>query len=258
MNKNSLLSSFSRNIILQLVKSEFKLRYQNSYLGYLWTLFKPLMLFGVIYLVFSNFLKSAIPNFPLYLLIGVIIWNYFQEATLIGLDSLISKRDLITKIDFPRATIIIASVLGSSLTFLLNLIIVFIFLILSNISLGLETLYLFWIIILLYFFITGIIFLLTRLYLRFFDLKHIWEVLLQMIFWLTPIVYDLSIVPENLQKFLQLNPLAHFINAVRMLFLSRQIPSLQGNLLLLFFATASFTIGYFVFQRQERFIAEKL
>jgi ABC-2 type transport system permease protein len=121
-------------ILAELVKSEFKLRYQNSFLGYFWTLIKPLLLFGVIYLVFSVFMQSPIPNYPVYLLLGIILWNFFAEATLIGMNSLMAKRDLITKIFFPRSIIIFASTLSSLVTLLLNLVIFFIFMIVSRIA----------------------------------------------------------------------------------------------------------------------------
>jgi ABC-type polysaccharide/polyol phosphate export permease len=248
----------SFNIIVQLVKSEFKLRYQNSYLGYLWTLFKPLMLFGVIYLVFSVFMKSSIPHYPEYLLLGIIIWNYFSEGTLMGMNSLITKRDLITKIYFPREILVIASTLSSSITFFLNLFIFLIFLLVSQNFPGLEALFFFWYALLLYIFITGITFILATLYIYFHDLQHIWEVLLQIFFWLTPIIYQTSIVPLTYHRYIFLNPMARFIEYSRDIFIHHHIPSLYLNLILLAMSMGIFVCGYLLFKSQERKIAEKL
>jgi len=252
-----LLGKQDLQIIKELVKSEFKLRYQNSYLGYLWTLFKPLMLFGVIYIVFSIFMRSAIPNYPTYLLLGIIIWNYFSEATLIGMNSLISRRDLITKIYFNRAILVIASTLSSLITMFLNLA-VFIALLIATQGIGPEAFLFILYAILLYLFTTGITFILAYLYIYFHDLQHIWEVLLQIGFWLTPIIYSLSIVPEIYHRYIFLNPLARFIEYSRDIFISHHLPELKLNLVLILMSFLTFIVGYKLFKSQEHTIAEKI
>lgn len=257
---SSHIKNFPHNwsIIRELVKSDFKLRYKASLLGYLWTLFKPLMLFSVIYLVFSVFLKNLMENYAVYLLLGIVLWTFFSEATMTGMNSLISKRDLITKIYFPRENIIIASVLSSFITLLLNLIIFVVFFFGSGLLPGWSTLLFIPYLVLLFLFTAGLTFILATLYARFHDLGHIWEVILQILFWLSPIVYDLSFVPVAYQKWLYLNPLTQFISYSRRIFLINQMPSLKQHLILIVISLGTFAIGFFFFKKREYSIAETI
>jgi ABC-2 type transport system permease protein len=246
------------SIIWELVKGDFKLRYKGSLLGYFWTLFKPLMLFGVIYLVFSVFLKNPMVNYAVFLLLGIVLWTFFSEATMTGMNSLISKRDLITKIYFPRENIVLASVLSSFITLALNLIIFGVFYFGAGLLPGWTTLLFIPYLILLFLFTAGLTFILASLYARFHDLGHIWEVLLQVLFWLSPIVYDLSFVPESYRQWLYLNPLTQFISYSRRIFLINQSPSFKQNFILLIISAGTFALGYFFFKKQEYAIAETI
>jgi len=245
-------------ILTELVKSEFKLRYQNSFLGYFWTLIKPLLLFGVIYLVFSVFMQSPIPNYPVYLLLGIILWTFFSEATLIGMNSILAKRDLITKIYFPRSIIIFASTISSLITLLLNLVIFFVFMLISHVPIQAEALFFIVYIIELYMVTTGVTFFLSALYLHFRDFQHIWEILLQIGFWLTPIIYTVSIVPVQYHRYIFLNPLARIIEYSRDIFINHHIPDLGLNLVLLLMAVVIFGGGYWFFKAKSSQIAEKI
>lgn len=246
------------NIIRELVISEFKLRYQNSYLGYLWTLFKPMLLFGVIYLVFSVFMKSPIENYPIYLLLGILIWNFFSEATLIGMNTFLTKRDLVTKIYFPRANLIFASTISSLITLLLNLIIFFIFLGFSGVNPGPEAFFFILYLFEVYLIAAGVTFMLASLYLNFKDLQHIWEILLQIGFWLTPIIYSVTIVPFEYHRYIFFNPLARIIEYSRDIFIRHNIPDFHLNFVLLAMTMVIFGGGYWIFKKNEPEIAEKL
>jgi ABC-type polysaccharide/polyol phosphate export permease len=251
-------TSKSLRIVKELVIAEFKLRYQNSYLGYFWTLIKPLMLFGVIYLVFSVFMKSPVENYAMYLLLGVIIWNFFAEATLIGMNTFLSKRELVTKIYFSRAALVFASTISSLITLLLNLVIFFIFLGVSGVVPGWEALFFILYMAELYLIATGITFMLASLFIHFYDLQHIWEILLQIGFWLTPIIYPITIVPVEYHRYIFLNPLARIIEYSRDIFIRHHIPSLTLNLVLGFMTLLIFGAGYAIFRTQQGKIAEKL
>lgn len=246
------------NIIRELVISEFKLRYQNSYLGYFWTLIKPMLLFGVIYLVFSVFMKPPVENYAIYLLLGVLIWNFFTEATLIGMNTFITKRDLVTKIYFSRSALIIASTLSSLITFILNLLIFFVFMAIARIMPGPEALFFFLYLIEMYLIATGVVFILASLYIHFRDMQHIWEILLQIGFWLTPIVYPVTVATIEVQRFIFLNPFARIIEYSRDIFIRHHIPSLYLNTILFLMTVVIFCAGYAIFKTQEKKIAEKL
>jgi len=245
-------------IIGELVKAEFKLRYQNSYLGYIWTLVKPLMLFGVIYLVFSVFMRYPVDDYPIYLLLGIIIWNFFSEASLIGMNTFLSKRQLVTKINFPLSALVIASTLSSLVTLLLNMVVFFVFLLVSGVVPGPEAFFFILYLLELYLVVTGISFILATLFVRFRDLQHIWEILLQIGFWLTPIIYPITIVPVEYHRLIFLNPLARIIEYSRDIFIRHHIPSLGLNLVLAVMSVVIFAAGYAIFRSRRKTIAERL
>lgn len=248
----------SLRIVKELVVAEFKLRYQNSYLGYFWTLVKPLMLFSVIYLVFSIFMQSPVENYAIYLLLGVVIWNFFSEATLIGMNTFLQKREMVTKIYFSRAALVFASTVSSLITLLLNLIIFFIFLGVSGVSPGPEALFFFLYLAELYLIATGVTFMLASLYIYFKDLQHIWEILLQIGFWLTPIIYPITIVPFQYHRFIFFNPLSRVIEYSRDIFIRHHIPEAGLNIVLAAMTLVIFLGGYAIFRTQQSKIAENL
>ena len=217
-----------------------------------------MLLFGVIYVVFSLFMPSPVEHYPIYLLLGILLWNFFQEATLIGMNTFISKRDLVTKIYFSRSTLIFASTLSSLITFLLNLVIFFLFLELNGIRPGPEALFFFFFLIETYMVATGVTFILASLYIHFRDLRHIWEIMLQVGFWLTPIIYPLSVVPQEYHRYIFLIPLARIIEYSRDIFIRHHIPNFHINGVLAAMALVIFFLGYGIFKTQEAKIAEKL
>ncbi len=245
-------------IIKELTVAEFKLRYQNSYLGYFWTLIKPLMLFGVIYLVFSVFMRYPVENYPVYLLLGIIVWNFFSEATLIGMNTFLTKRHLVTKIYFSRAALVFSSTISSMITLLLNMIIFFVFLAISGVWPGFEALFFLLYLVEIYLIVTGVTFALAAFTVKFHDLQHIWEMLLQIMFWLTPIIYPVTIVPVEYHRLIFMNPLARIIEYSRDIFIRHHIPELNLNLVLAAMAIVIFIAGYAIFRTQKDGIAEKL
>lgn len=249
---------YTLRIIRELVVSEFKLRYHNTFLGYFWTLIKPLLLFGVIYLVFSVFMRYPVENYAIYLLLGILIWNFFSEATLIGMNTFLTKRDLVTKINFSRSALIFASTISSMITLVLNMIIFFIFLLFAGVMPGWPALFFIIYLAEMYLIATGVTFVLAALYIHFRDLQHIWEILLQIGFWLTPIIYPVDIVPAKYHTLIYLNPLARVIEYCRDIFIRHHIPSLYLNTLLLVVSLIIFFAGFAIFKTQEDKIAEKL
>ncbi len=115
------------NLVKELTISDFKLKYQGSALGYVWSLLKPLLLFGVLYVVFSIFLRFDVEHYNLYLLLGIILWGYFSEGTTNAVGNIVGKSGLISRVNFPRSIIVIASTLTSLLTLLLNLLVFVVF-----------------------------------------------------------------------------------------------------------------------------------
>src|SRR5665213_419782 len=132
-----IFSKQNRALLSELVRTDFKLRYQGSALGYAWSLLRPLLLFVILYFVFVKVLKSGgnIPHFPVYLLLGIVIWNFFVEMTVQSLGSIVGRGDLIRKIRIPRWIIVFSSSLSAVINLLLNLVVVAIFMAINHVDL---------------------------------------------------------------------------------------------------------------------------
>lgn len=211
---------FSYPVVLlrELVVTDFKLRYQGSVLGYAWSLLRPLMLFLILYVVFVRFLKigNDVPHFPVYLLLGIVIWNFFVEMTVQSLGSVVARGDLIRKIRIPRWTIVISTSISASINLFLNLLVVAGFMIINHVGVMSTLAYLPLILLEVYILALGLSLLLSAAFVRYRDVSYIWEVFLQAGFYLTPILYPLSRIPNlTFQKVLMLNPMAQAIQDAR-------------------------------------------
>lgn len=210
-------NSHNRAILREMVRTDFKVRYQNSALGYLWSLLKPLFLFAIMYIVFTFIipLGGAVEHYPVYLLIGIVLWNFFTEATTMGTLSVVSRGDLIRKIRIPRYLLVITSSLSALINLSLSLTVVIIFALISGIAPSISWLLLIPLIAELFIFALGVSFLLSSLYVRFRDISYIWEIFIQAGFYATPIVYPLLNVPAHLHKWFFINPVAQIIQDAR-------------------------------------------
>ena len=208
-----------RTLLKQLVVTDYKLRYQGSILGYLWSLLKPLMLFGVLFIVFSYVipLGKGVPHFPVYLLLGIVVWTFFTEATSMGLNAIVGRGDLIRKVKISKATIVLSAVISAGVNFTFNLIVVAVFMVVNQVDVNWPLIWLVpFLLIELLMLALGLAFLLAALYVKFRDLGPIWEVLLQMLFYATPIIYPLSLVTAHqLAVLISLSPLAQIIQDLR-------------------------------------------
>ena len=220
MKLSNIVSRRNRILLRELVVTEFKLRYQGSVLGYLWSLLKPLFLFAVLYVVFVHFLRfgSDVEHFPVYLLLGIVMWTFFNEATSQGMQSIVSRGDLIRKINFPKYIIVISGTISALINLVFNLIIVGVFMLINKVDIS-ATIFLLPInIIELYIFSLAIAFFLGAAYVKFRDIGHIWDVLLQAAFYATPILYPLSMVTDfskTAGQIMLLSPVAQAIQDAR-------------------------------------------
>ncbi len=218
MSLKNLMSKENRALLSELVRTDFKLRYQGSVLGYAWSLLRPLFLFGILYVIFVKVLKSGggIPHFPVYLLLGVVLWNFFLEMTTQSLGSIVGRGDLIRKIRIPRWTIVFSSSISALISLGLNLLVVAVAMVLNHVDFMRTILLLPFILLEVYVLALGVSLFLSAAFVKFRDINYIWEVLLQAGFYLTPILYSLSIVPNvTYQKILLLNPMAQAMQDAR-------------------------------------------
>ena len=213
-----IITKENRALLLELVRTDFKLRYQSSVLGYLWSLLRPLFLFVILYFVFVNFLKIGqdVPHFPVYLLLGIVLWNFFVEMTMQSLGSIVGRGDLIRKIKIPRWIIVFSSSISASINLLLNLLVIVVFLLVNGVSIRASILWFPVDLLQIYVFALGVSFFLAAAFVKFRDISYIWEVLIQAGFYATPILYPVSKITDlNIQKLLFMNPLAVAIQNAR-------------------------------------------
>lgn len=233
MKLSNIFSRRNRILLRELVITDFKLRYQGSVLGYLWSLLKPLMLFAILYVVFVGFFKlgKGVEHYPVYLLLGIVMWTFFTEATLQGMSAIVSQGGLIRKINFPKYIIVISGTISALINLLINLVVVFFFLIINGVDLHWSLLVLPLNIIELYIFSLAMAFLLSAMYVKFRDISHIWEVVLQGAFYATPILYPVSMVvtfSPIVAKVLLLNPIAQIIQDARYNSVTHQAVTVWG------------------------------
>lgn len=220
-----LFSKQNRALLAELVRTDFKLRYQGSVLGYAWSLLRPLLLFLILYIVFVKFLKlgNGVPHFPVYLLLGIVIWNFFYEMTMQSLGAIVARGDLIRKIRIPRWIIIFSSSISALINLVLNLIVVAFFIAINHVELSASILLLPLILLEVYLLALGLSLFLSAMFVKFRDINYIWEVILQAGFYITPILYPLSRITNlKLQKFILINPMAQSIQDARYVAVTKQ------------------------------------
>lgn len=203
-----------------MVRTDFKLRYQSSVLGYLWSLLRPLMLSLTLYVVFVKFLKVGgdIRHYASYLLLGIMCWTFFTEVTTGGVGSVVSKGDLIRKISIPRYLTVLSSSASALINFVFNFFILALIMMITGVEIRASLLWLVPILLAqLYFFALSIAFILSAAFVKFRDISFMWEVFIQMFFYITPILYPVSFVLEKYPqaKIVLLNPIAQIIQDLR-------------------------------------------
>jgi ABC-2 type transport system permease protein len=253
-----------------LAVTDFKLRFFGSVLGYLWQLVRPLMLFGVLYVVFTQVIRigSDVELYPVALLLGVVLYSFVSEATSGALTSLVDRESLIRKIDFPRLSVPMASVLTALFNCLLNMLVVFVFLVAAGADVRWSWLELPFLIAALAGFVAGLGMLLASLYVTLRDMKPIWEVVLQVLFYASPIFYPIDVVIEQdqtLASLLMCNPFAVILQQARHALIAPSHPSAAeaiGDPALLLIpaaiTVAVIVVGFVHFRRTAPRIAEAL
>ena len=186
-------------------------------MGYLWSLLRPLFMFATLYVVFVYIfnLNKGIAHYPAYLLLGIVLWNFFTETTTIGMSSVVSRGDLIRKISIPRYLVVLSSSTSALINLGLNLLVVFGFVIANGVHPTLSWLLLPLLLVELFAFALAVAFLLSALYVKFRDISYIWEVFIQAAFYATPIIYSLSLVSERYRGWILMNPVAQIIQDAR-------------------------------------------
>jgi len=250
----------------ELALTYFKLKYQGSILGYLWSLVKPILLFLVLLFVFTRVFKvgGSIEHYPVYLLLGIVVWGFFSEMTVISMGAIVENGDLLRKVYFPRIVLVVARSITSLMIFILNLIVVLVFMLFEKIMPGVTAIFVLFLILELFILVTGVGLILSSLYVRYRDVAHIWEVGLTAAFYATPILYPLSLAPKRFASFLMLSPMAQIIQDMRFLLITKESATAIKMLpLVLVWVPYTlpfiiFVFGYWLFKKSSIKFAEEV
>jgi ABC-2 type transport system permease protein len=247
--------------------TEYRLTYFGSVLGYLWALMRPLLLFGVLYTVFSQIVKfgDEIPNYPMLLLLDIVLFSFFQDSSQRAVTAVVDSEAIVRKMHFPRMAIPLSTVLTGALNLALSLVAVFVFILLYGIDPMWTWLLLPLVLVPLVMLTSGVAMLVSSLYVRFRDVQPIWFVVSMILFYGSPVLYAIDTVPENAQRYMLFNPIAMMLEQSRKWVID---PSARGAVeaiggwgwamvpLAIFIAVCA--LGLWVFNREAPVIAERL
>lgn len=227
MKISNIITRKNRILLRELVVTEFKLRYQDSVLGFLWSLLKPLLMFAILYFVFGQLLRigSDIEHYAVYLLLGIVLWNFFVESTSQGLSAIVARGDLIRKINFPKYIIVVSGTISALINLGINLVVIAVFMAINGVDLLATAPLVILPIMLLYILSLAIAFFLSAANVKYRDVGHIWDIVIQAAFYATPILYPISMVLERsatIGHILMLSPVAQAIQDARYLLITHQ------------------------------------
>ena len=258
------------SLTLTLARTEFKLRYFGSALGYLWSLMRPILFFGVLYVVFTQVFSfgKGIPHYPVYLLTGIVLWTFFVETTSNSVQCLLTREGLLRKMRFPRLVIPLSVALTAMFNLGMNLIAVVVFALANGVTPRLTWLELPLLIILLGILATGVGMLLSVLYIRYRDIQPIWDVLVQALFYVSPVIYVASKY-KSFEHAALLNPIAAILTEMHYAWVGGDKTHIVHNaatsiggggrlLIPLFIIFGTFCLGFWMFSREAPRIAENL
>ncbi len=249
---------YYRDLIVVLTSKEIKVKYKNSFLGYIWSVLNPLSLAVVFYFAFKFVMKIPVENFTLFLVSGLFPWQWFSNSVAAGSTVLIGNASLIKKVNFPRYFIPLATVLNDAFHYVVSLPVILVFVLFYKISPNFNWVYGIPLLIISQFFVTyGFTLMVSSINLFFRDLERLVMIGLTILFYLTPIIYDINIVPDEFKKYFWLNPLFGIIEGWHNIFL-KGFFDWQLYLFSLVYSLFVFYIGFFIFNKLSWKFAEVL
>lgn len=248
-----------REMIVSLVRKDLRGRYKGSFLGFLWTFINPLLQLIIYTIVFSVILRAGIEKFYLFLFVALVPWIFFSSAITGGSTSILSQQDMVKKIYFPRQVLPIAYVTSSFVNMLLCFCVIFVALVIGGIGINLKAvLYLPIIMVVEYILALGIGLVSAALTVYFRDLEYILSIVTMAWMYLTPIMYDVDMIPEQFKVIFNLNPMTPIIVAYREILYYKRIPEILNLCHATILGIVILVIGSVVFSKLQRNFAEEL
>lgn len=247
-----------RELLKTSVKKEIRGKYKNSFLGVLWSFLNPLLQILVYAIVFPLILKNNEKNYVIFLCCGLIPWTFFSTAITRAAFTMIENGNIIKKVYFPREILPISIVTSEAINFLISTIIIIAFVLIYGVGITKFILYYPIIFLVQYILILGISFIVSSITVYVRDLQHLIGVALQLLFYATPIVYNVNTIPENFKWILNLNPMTYVINAYRDIFYNQMAPDIKSLLIVAGIMIAICIVGYMIFNKLQKGFAEEL
>lgn len=247
-----------KNLVYNLVSRDLKVKYKGSILGFLWSLLNPLIMLIVYTIAFKYIIKIRVENFPVFFLCGFLPWMFLSLSLSMAVSTIKDNANLVKKVYFPREILPLSIVLSNLIQFLLTFVILIPALLLFKVKLGFPLLFLPLIIVFQLAFTLGLAFFVSALNVFFSDVRHLLEIFLQIWFWLTPIIYPVSFVPERFQTIYRLNPAVLFVESYRNSLLYNHLLSFPEVAILFFISLVFLIFGHLVFNSYNRRFAEEI
>ena len=247
-----------RELLKTSIKKDVRGKYKNSVLGIIWSFLNPLLQIAVYALVFPLIMRSNIPNYVVFVCCGLIPWNFFSSGISRSSFTMVENGNIIKKVYFPREILPISVITSEAVNFVISTIIILAFV--CGYGIGISKYVIFYPVILLiqYILLIGISLIVSSITVYFRDLQHFIGILLQLLFYATPIVYAPNTIPENFQWILKFNPMTYVINGYRDIFYYKQMPDLSSMVMVLGVGLIVCLAGYFIFNKLQRRFAEEL
>ena len=248
----------AKGILFNFAISDLKIRYRNSILGVFWSLIEPLLMLGVLFVVFSTMFKFEIPNFPIYLLVGIVCYNCFKNGTTFALNSLTNRSALMTQIYFPRAIPPISSSITAALMLILEIVVLAFFIVIFQFAPPITILLLPLVLGLLFVLVIGISLPLSVLNVKYKDTEFLWQVIVSAGFFLTPIFYQFNMMPEQVQNVLQFSPMVQIVTMAHHVVLYGTLPTINSILFAVGSISVITIVGYLIFRKYQAKVVEEM
>lgn len=245
-------------LIYNLVARDLKVKYKGSTLGFLWSLLNPLLMLVVYTVAFKFVIKIKVPNFTIFLFSALLPWNFLSSSLSMGVLSITENSNLVKKVYFPREVLPLSVVLVNLFHFFLTFIVLIPALLFFKVTIGFTFFFLVVIIFFQSLFTLGLAFIAAAMNVYYRDVKHFLEVILQLWFWVTPIIWSVSLVPEKFRDYAYLNPFTPFIEAYRDVILRNQLPRLSTLSMVAAAGVLAFLLGAYIFHKKQRRFAEEI
>ena len=248
----------TKDILFNFAISDLKIRYRNSVLGVLWSFIEPLLLLAVLFVVFSTMFRFEIPNFPIYLLLGIVCYNFFRNGTTFALNSLTNRSALMTQIYFPRSIPGLSAGITAAIMLIFELVILGIFMVIFGFVPPITILLLPLVLGLLFVLVIGISLPLSVLNVKYKDTEFLWQVIVSAGFFLTPIFYQFDMMPTQVQNVLQFSPMVQIVTMAHHVVLYGTLPTINSILFAVGSISVITVIGYLIFRKYQAKVVEEM